>query len=151
MLALFGRSLGVRRLYVRVLLGIFQVHKELGFPDNRTHLFHSIFIPVCPNYMYLYWQYARRVARQHSHKHQRSFTIGSEGEETEAEGGFLNLHAFHKKKRDQLLFRSEDADVSISSTPSTTSFPSWTPSPCEEQTSAQDQVSWEKLFITVAV
>jgi len=86
-LALFGRSLGVRRLYVRVLLGIFQ--------------------------------YARRVARQHSHKHQRSFTIGSEGEETEAE---------------------EDADVSISSTPSTTSFPSWTPSPCEEQTIAQDQV-----------
>ena len=149
MLALFGRSLGVRRLYVRVLLGIFQVQKELGFPDNRTHLFHSIFIPGCPNYMYLYWQYARRVARQHSHKHQRSFTIGSEGEETEAEGGYLKF--VQKRKKLQLLFRTEDADVSISSTPSTTSFPSWTPSPCEEQTSAQDQVSWEKLFITVAV
>jgi glycerol-3-phosphate O-acyltransferase 3/4 len=80
-LALFGRSLGVRRLYVRVLLGIFQ--------------------------------YARRVARQHARNHQRNFTIGSEGEETEGE---------------------EEVDVSISSSPSTNSLPSsWTPSPNEEQ------------------
>ena len=40
-LALFGRSLGVRRLYVRVLLGIFQVHIELG---SWKHLFFPIFI-----------------------------------------------------------------------------------------------------------
>jgi len=90
-LALFGRSLGVRRLYVRVLLAIFQ--------------------------------YARRVARQHARKHQRNFTIGCEGEETEGE---------------------EEADVSVSSTPSTNSLPSsWTPSPTEEQPQAavnSDQV-----------
>merc|ERR1719249_304069 len=85
-LALFGRSLGVRRLYVRVLLAIFQ--------------------------------YARRVARQHARKHQRNFTIGCEGEETEGE---------------------EEADVSISSTPSTISLPSsWTPSPIEEQPQATE-------------
>ena len=83
------------------------------------------------------------MARQHSRKHQRSFTIGSEGEETEAEGGF-EIADVQKRKKDQLLFRAEDADVSISSTPSTTSFPSWTPSPCEEHTIAQDQVSWAK-------
>ena len=96
--------------------------------------------------MYIPWQYARRVARQHSRKHQRSFTIGSEGEETEAEGRFLKLQVTKKERQLQLLFRSEDADVSFSSTPSTTSFPSWTPSPSEEQTSAQDQVSWAKQW-----
>ena len=53
-LALFGRSLGVRRLYVRVLLGIFQVHIELGFLDIRIHLLYSTFVHTfvaCPNYM----------------------------------------------------------------------------------------------------
>ena len=53
-LALFGRSLGVRRLYVRVLLGIFQVHIELGFLDNSIHLSYSTFMHTfvaCPNYM----------------------------------------------------------------------------------------------------
>ena len=42
-LALFGRSLGVRRLYVRVLLAIFQVSL------NQCLVFHYIFlsVPVC--------------------------------------------------------------------------------------------------------
>ena len=81
---LFGRSLGVRRLYVRVLLPIFQ----------------------------------------YASKHQTNFTIGCKGEETDGE---------------------EEANVSVSSTPSTISLPSsWTPSPIEEQpqaTEISDQVN----------
>ena len=36
-LALFGRSLGVRRLYVRVLLAIFQVYLKNHFNGDKLY------------------------------------------------------------------------------------------------------------------
>ena len=97
-LALFGRSLGVRRLYVRVLLAIFQVSVYQCFfliisnfkMKNSEEFCGTCFIwkSLVFHYILFYLcQYARRVARQHARKHQRNFTIGCEGEETEGEGG----------------------------------------------------------------